>query len=162
MFEMLLMAQAVTADYVCWAEFGYGTIDLTGLCDSSISPDFLLSGNLQNIEPPSNDEPSLTVGFFTLPTVNQCAELLADAIVEDPEIVYIAGMYESLQLQCADDFTQVLSYNSPSGALEIIEPIKGQYWTRIPNNIGGYGPFYNRSEALEWMRENHSRFFRPY
>lgn len=35
MFEMLLMAQVATSDYVCWADFGYGVVDMSYMCGRS-------------------------------------------------------------------------------------------------------------------------------
>jgi hypothetical protein len=141
----VLVAQASTADYVCWMDMGYGPVNMSHLCSTSADdePAALSEPAGAAIAPESDYDYSLAVRRQYLPSAEDCLQ-------NQPTD------YQN----CVARIPVVASYVSPAGRLEIIEDRSvGDFWIRVPGDDFGYGPFALRSQAQEWARNNYIQFF---
>lgn len=152
----------MTADYVCWLDFGSGPVNMSELCGQSpTSQPALVTPTTSEIAQPDG------IAFQTMPRnvipgINSCAARLGDVIVADPNQTYESGTFEILIAQCASSEVQVASIiPSPSGGLEVVTARSdGSVWVRLPGEPKeyGYGRFASQQEARQWATALVSQF----
>lgn len=160
MFELLLMAQVTTADYVCWADFGVGPIDMSYMCGVSASAaPAALSEPGNTLASAGEEFVGITITEL-IPSIRECREAEMDRYIESYELVLDRAAIARITQECADNAAVVATYSSPLGRLEIIEDRKvGEFWVRLPDEESGYGPFARRSDANAWAGANYEQFF---
>ncbi|MDB9529262.1 hypothetical protein PN498_24935 [Oscillatoria sp. CS-180] len=158
----VLVAQVSTTDWVCWMDMGYGPVDMSNICGISANAEASSNQSEETTaESNTQNEPAFAYGtFIPLPGVWECAEARSDQVINSAAQTYEVGMFERFLDQCAAELGVIATFNSPSGRLEIVEPIRNEgFWVRVPDDREGYGPFERRSEAQEWAKENFVQFF---
>ena len=145
----------VTSDYPCWADMGDGAgiVDMSYMCGrSSATP--IVSSQAATVDAVAESSPSPRASFGRIPGVSACASRLGDAIVEDPNIDYVAGTLDRLLAECAESEVQELSRIPTSrGSIEVIQARSDRsIWVRLPgeDTTYGYGPFASAQDARAW------------
>ncbi len=130
-----LIAQVSTSDYACWADFGNGIVDMSYMC-----------GDAQTATPTIQVRPvSSSLSNVSTNPFNTLIPLPKPEVCEN---------------DCIAALTPAATYTSPSGRLEIVQPIiGGDFWVRVPRSYYGYGPFTTRSQAYEFAKANFNQFF---
>ena len=162
MIELLLAANLVAGDMVCYADMGEGLVDMTYMCGVSGggAVPAALSGSAGSGESSGADQPLSAVygTYLWLPGVRDCEVRKTNAALNVGN--YTPNMVADHLDECAAEIPVIATFNSPAGQLEIVEPVRNEgYWVRVPDDKEGYGPYDTRSQAQDFAENNFSQFF---